>query len=165
MSHKTLSEEEYFEKTRKRLKESVIIDDNGCWIWQKWITSDYKYGNASFRRNANHRSHKAHRVAWMVWRGDIPDGLFVFQKCGVHQCINPDHLHLGTHYDRSGKNNTLKGCKGEENCHAVLTEDNVRKIRSLWKDGLSQKYISEIFSVALSTIHRIVRRKRWKHVK
>lgn len=39
----------------------------------------------------------AHRVAWIVAHGDIPDGLFVLHRCDRPGCCNPKHLFLGDH--------------------------------------------------------------------
>ncbi len=37
----------------------------------------------------------AHRVAYRLFIGRIPKGMFVLHKCDVRLCCNPDHLFLG----------------------------------------------------------------------
>lgn len=41
----------------------------------------------------------AHRCAWRLWRGPIPEGKLVLHHCDNPRCINPDHLYLGTDAD------------------------------------------------------------------
>ena len=41
----------------------------------------------------------AHRLAWAIAHGPIPDGLHVLHKCDNPPCIADDHLFLGTHQD------------------------------------------------------------------
>lgn len=45
------------------------------------------------------RTELAHRVSWELHNGSIPDNMFVLHKCDIGQCVNPDHLFLGTHKD------------------------------------------------------------------
>jgi hypothetical protein len=50
------------------------------------------YGKLSTGRNSS--PILAHRLAWQFAHGDIPQGLFVKQRCGNRLCCNPAHLFL-----------------------------------------------------------------------
>lgn len=106
----------------------------------------------------------AHRASWILFKGEIPENTEVMHKCDVPNCVNPDHLELGTHADnmhdkdRKGRSNYQRG---SHMGRAKLTEDDIPKIRA---DSRPQKEIARDFGVGGSTINYIKTGKTWKHV-
>ncbi len=65
-----------------------------CWIWPGWKSGGYGMLSADGQRRRNLR---AHRVAYEVFIGPIPDGLEIDHLCRNRACVNPDHLEPVTH--------------------------------------------------------------------
>ncbi len=71
--------------------------DEVCWLWTASANgTGLPYGQFTYRARGRQHHVKAHRVAWMLTRGAIPDGLKVCHRCDVPLCCNPSHLFLGT---------------------------------------------------------------------
>lgn len=71
----------------------------GCCYWTAG-TNTRGYGKA----NLNGKPVMAHRVAYQLFVGPIPDGLTIDHLCRVRGCVNPLHLEPVTR-----RENTLRG--------------------------------------------------------
>lgn len=107
-----------------------------CWFWLGSRTAQ-GYGKFFF----NGKLTEAHRAAFMLFRGEIPAGFQVLHRCDIKQCVNPEHLSLGT-----GKDNVRdaisKGAYGggvqnlfKTHCpHGhVLDESNIKPTAKGWR--------------------------------
>jgi hypothetical protein len=63
----------------------------GCWLWRSTI-SRWGYGIFYFEGRLVH----AHRVAYALMVGPIPDGLDIDHLCRTRACVNPAHLEAVT---------------------------------------------------------------------
>lgn len=54
--------------------------------------------------------------------------------------------------------------KGEKNWHAKLTDQSVVEIRRMHANGESIRSLAGRFGLVVSSVHRIVRNKTWKHL-
>lgn len=138
------------------------VSDLGCWVVRGTKNPD-GYGQLKVWGEGR----GAHRVAYEHWVGPIPDGLIIRHKCDNPPCINPDHLEPGSHVDNS-RDRVERGrsrvSKGERNPQAKLTENEVRDIRKLYEDGLTQAELTRRFGMSQTAIYAIVHRVNWKHL-
>lgn len=120
-------------------------------------------------RKPHRKTWQAHRLAWTLLFGPIPEGLSVCHRCDNPPCVNPSHLWLGTALDNA-RDKVQKGrmrrgdSRGERNGHAKLTEDQVRVIRQRVKAGETQTALAAEYGVHLITVSQLVRRLTWRHV-
>lgn len=137
-----------------------------CWLW---TSNRLPTGYGTFHLNG--KAERAHRVAWILKNGKIPDGMEVCHVCDNPPCVRLDHLWLGTHAenmaDSSNKGRaTNAGYKGEECGSAKLTEQDVSVIRRIRRLSpvASYGYLARQFGVTRQAIYRIVHRETWDHV-
>ena len=61
--------------------------NTGCWLWAGEVQPE-GYGRFTMR----HGHVSAHRFAWELFHGPIPEGFHIDHLCRVPSCVNPDHL-------------------------------------------------------------------------
>lgn len=142
-----------------RFKSKYIVSAHGgCHLWTG-NRSKSGYGKFKLRDGTQAR---AHRIAWEIAHGPIPDGLSVLHKCDVRACVNPDHLFLGTHTDNMRDMVRKKrGLLGEMNGRAKLTADDVLSIR---QSSGSDAQKALLYGVSESTIRHARIGRKWKHL-
>ncbi len=145
-----------------------INEETGCWEWNL-SRSDLRGGYG--QKVINYKHYRSNRLAWLVFKGEIPKGMFVCHKCDNPPCCNPEHLFLGSPKDNS-KDAWHKGRVvlptnipvGEKHRNAKLTETDIREIRRRKDDGESSVALAKEFNVSRSLIWNVWRRLIWKHV-
>ena len=152
--------ERFWEKVDKRGPDE-------CWPW-KAHRHDSGYGRISMGGRRG-KIEGAHRVAWLLEHGSIPEGMDVLHKCDNPPCCNVRCLFLGTARtnvdDMFAKGRNPQLPRGEEHSCAKFTEQQVRDIRAnkaLCR--VSDRELGARYGVSNVAINRIVRRITWKHL-
>ena len=131
----------------------VPIPFAGCWLWLLSCGS-HGYGQACMPGN---RVTTAHRVSYIAYKGEIPDGMLVQHSCDNKWCVNPDHLSLGTDQTNSDD----KHRKGRANLDArkfppystrKLTPEQAATVRAATEPA---RVTARRFGVDLAVIQRI----------
>lgn len=69
---------------------SKVDKTETCWLWTGGTNG--VYGRMTIKTNGVGSTVYAHRLAWELTRGPIPDGHHIDHLCRVTTCVNPDHL-------------------------------------------------------------------------
>src|SRR5690606_24199021 len=102
---------------------------------------------------------QAHRLAYVLAHGDIPEGMSVLHRCDNPACVNPEHLFLGTQADNVA-DAVAKGriAKGDRLPQTVLTEEQVREAIDLIVAGKATLMaLAERYGVSMATLNSAVR--------
>jgi HNH endonuclease/Sigma-70, region 4 len=126
-----------------------------CWLWTG-AKNRQGYGKVCYQGNT---TTPAHRASYMIFKGEITNGLLVCHSCDVKACVNPDHLWLGTNSD-----NIQDMCKKGRNPSKLKPQD-ILKMRDLAENqGYTQKQLCELFGITNGTVSQIINRKKWTFI-
>jgi len=149
-------------RTRFMAKVRKGSTDADCWIWTAGTRTN---GYGQFYLHG--ADTQAHRTAWLIFKGPIPDGLYVCHHCDVRLCVNPAHLFLGTGTDNqldcSSKGRCFLQRYPERSPTRKLTEAQVREIMSL-KGQQSGCALGRKFGVSDHSIYSIWNGSKWRHL-
>jgi len=136
-----------------------------CWLY----TGPLNHLGYGIFYHSDGRGEGAHRVAYKMANGEIPEGCIVGHLCNVRNCVRWDHLVAWPkgddvrYMEQCGRGVHLSGVA---NGRACRTEDEVREIRRLYDAkqmgayGLARKY-----ATSPQAIYDIVNRESYQNVK
>lgn len=141
-------------------------ESDKCWLW---TGSRNKHGYGLISVGAKGAGQLlAHRVAWEIANGLMPDGDWVvMHSCDTPACVNPTHLKLGTQADNmrdmfsKDRANPINRPQGSDHHATELTDDDVRDIRA---SNLNCVVLGRQYGLHKTSIAKIRSRKTWKHL-
>ena len=108
-----------------------------------------------------------HREVWARDNGVISPGRVIMHKCDRPNCIEPNHLVIGTQVmnirdmDNKGRRKVLIGSK--QGC-SVLIEKDIPVIRTFLRAGETCAWIARQYHVSEGLIRHIKKGRIWRHV-
>lgn len=128
-----------------------------CWLW-KGSKNIKGYGQI-YNRETN-APILAHRAAWELLRGPVPEGQWVLHKCDNPACVNPEHMFIGDHVGNMNDASSKGRLSGERNGSAKLTWDQIAEIRRRYDNLLAA--LEKEFKVSKKYLAQdVLRGKRW----
>lgn len=137
----------------RRFMRQVKVSADGCWEWQG---AKYPNGYGNFTAyNLNY----AHRFAFVIFNGELCEGMEVCHTCDNPSCVNPAHLWQGT------KSDNMRDCatKGRVNT-CKLSPDDVRRIRSLRNLKYPVADIAQRYGITKTMVYDIINRRTWDYI-
>jgi hypothetical protein len=141
--------------------EAKFTKTDGCWNWNKGHAfTGNGYGMIYYKSGMR----TAHRIAYQLYKGDIPNGSWVLHTCDNRSCVNPNHLYLG---DRKQNvkdmldRGRLADTSGENNGRSKLTLNEIDEIKYLHSKRFTCRGIANMYGVSHQLISRICRGEIW----
>lgn len=148
---------------KERFESKITKAQSGCWNFN---TTGKGYGKFW----ANGTKHNAHKFAYQLYTGPIPDGCVVMHSCNNKKCVNPGHLSAGSQ-SKNRKDAIADGLAkkpptfiGERHYAATVTEDVVKAIRLARSLGCSRGEIRRRFGVSRGCANGIISGATWRHL-
>lgn len=143
-------------------------EPNECW---PWLGSRFPKGYGAVR--ARGLLCQAHRLAYVLAKGEIErgsgyHGSVVMHTCDNPPCCNPDHLVIGTvqenNRDRAKKRRSADQ-HGSRHANAKLSEADVSEMRRLRAEGVKCKDLALRFGISEPHASNVTLGKFcWRHV-
>ena len=154
---------EFFEDTVTRFWSYVDRKEpDECWPWTSTTGTAHEYGVFGFLSAGKSVQYRAHRLAWMLVNGTIPNGMCILHSCDNPICCNPSHLRPGTMAENMAERNDRgRHAHGEKQGHSKLTEDQARYAL---ESEEPPSVLGKRFGVHPSAISSIRNGRNWKHL-
>lgn len=158
----------------ERFKSFITVNDKPnryvdtpCYLWNGPVDR-HGYGKFSFNR----QQVIASRWAYENFIGPIPAKALVLHNCHQRNCVNHEHLRLGTAKDNAADAKAIgMSLAGERNPHHKLSTKDIQDIRFMWinRDNfralgmrVTQRGLCAQYNLSKAQMSRICNNLRWE---
>lgn len=130
--------------------ETNKFDPNSCWKWQG-AGKGNGYGHATYKG----KNYTAHRLSYLLFKGELEENLQVCHTCDNRWCVNPDHLFLGTR--KENMQDCVHKGRASKGGRKHLKEETVQEIQRRIFAGVDKSRIAKDLKVNYATVTSIAR--------
>lgn len=134
--------------------------ESNCLEWNE--SQHLRDGYGAMR--VDRQRYLAHRLAYALWVGPVPNGMLVLHSCDNRRCIEPSHLSVGTIADNiSDMDAKSRRAIRERSGRAKLTEEQVKYIREKYKPRIhTLQMLADELGVCSRQVWMITSNKSWR---
>jgi hypothetical protein len=132
---------------------------DACWLWTG-SRMTRGYGQVYWGNGPK----GAHRVAWELSHGPIPEGQHILHRCDVPACVNPDHLFIGTHTENMKDAATKGRLHAPRPGRQKLTDAQIDDIAALVQSGMKRYLVAARYGVSKGFVSGVMNgtRRQWR---
>ena len=149
---------------QKRFESKVTyVPFCGCHLWSASV-NNFGYGKFGIYP----KWVLAHRYAWELENGPIPEGKCVLHHCDTPSCVNSKHMYIGDKRDNAQdreKRNRSNHPTALKHHKTKLMPSQVHEIRDLFDTGKYSFYkLGKIYGIDGKSVANIIDRRVWTSV-
>jgi hypothetical protein len=147
----------------ERFEDKYVAEPNtGCWLWTAAL-NDAGYGRLGVTKGWR----GAHRVAYELFVGTVPQDMFVCHRCDTPACVNPSHLFLGRPIDNTAdmiaKGRIRTGrLFGDSNPNGIVGSSQLGELRALAMAGATSRQLAERYGISVPHARDLMTGRRRK---
>lgn len=134
---------------RRFLKKVQIVGQHWLWLGAKIPANGYG------RFIIAGKEVTAHRAAWILFKGPIPDKVLILHKHeGMKLCVNPDCLKSGDQFQNA---KDFTGSGGD-----YWTKLNAEKAAEIRASKASPQELAKMYNVSIRSVHNVLKGITWR---
>jgi len=133
----------------KFLRRVVFAGADECWLWSGKIKPK-GYGVLEI----GSRTIRAHRLSYLLFNGELREGLVLRHSCDNKLCVNPAHLLVGSDADNM-RDRVERDPGSWKRLRNRFSEEKIAEVRADLERGIGLGKLVHAHGISLGALHKI----------